>query len=491
MDISVIITDAAGAEDIRHFSVPDDADESAFWKTVSDVFIDAPFPSTVRVTCPKGEAELEIKPRGSRVVNGVEVPSPVVTPVENSIALPPTTYGEAYLTCVSAESKGGHGSYKFYRLIPRADGIHAEWGRIGESVKSLRTPYPSWMYHVKVAEKLAKSYRDCTDLCVEESDASHAPVAAGAGACDDSEDTRLFAKLYTLARICVRHSLIDDRVTAKQVEVSEALLDELRAQGDVKSFNGVLLRLMAIAPRRTGNVSSFLARADRDFVAIIGREEALVNAMRTVVDARKDTKATSDSFASFGIAVRKATDEEIERDVRPNLRDHLNRMVKGVWAIDPAVQRERFERRCAERGIGADGVRLLWHGSRNENWCSIIEHSLMLNPNAVRTGSMFGQGLYFSLEGGNGRGEKSFNYTSYCGSYWARGNESEGFMGLFACAYGRPMQVTTCNYYSQDFLDRSDCDCVHAVAGTGFLRNDEIVFYREDAVMLKYLVQFA
>ena len=61
--------------------------------------------------------------------------------------------------------------------------------------------------------------------------------------------------------------------------------------------------------------------------------------------------------------------------------------------------------------------KLLWHGSRNENWMSIISNGLILNPNAVITGKMFGQGIYFAP-----KSRKSFGYTSYDGSYWARGN---------------------------------------------------------------------
>jgi len=40
-------------------------------------------------------------------------------------------------------------------------------------------------------------------------------------------------------------------------------------------------------------------------------------------------------------------------------------------------------------------VRLFWHGSRNENWWSIINTGLVLRPtNAVITGKMFGYGIY-------------------------------------------------------------------------------------------------
>ena len=227
-----------------------------------------------------------------------------------------------------------------------------------------------------------------------------------------------------------------------------------------------------------------------DFKYIIDSEESLLDAMRAVLSSRDGSRATG-CFAAFGIEVREATADEVARDVTPNLSPRLNRMVKSVWTIRPAAQMARFEARCASRGIGTDGIRLLWHGSRNENWCSIIQRSLMLNPDAVRTGFMFGNGLYFSMEGYRGRGEKSFNYTSYSGSYWANGTSDSGFMGLYECAYGTPRFAKRTGWFTQADMDRYGTDCVHAEASAGFLNNDEVVFYDEDAVCLKYLVEFA
>ena len=56
-------------------------------------------------------------------------------------------------------------------------------------------------------------------------------------------------------------------------------------------------------------------------------------------------------------------------------------------------------------------VKQLWHGSRNENWFSILENGLQLNPNAIITGKMFGKGIYFAPSS-----NKSWNYTSYRGT---------------------------------------------------------------------------
>ena len=128
---------------------------------------------------------------------------------------------------------------------------------------------------------------------------------------------------------------------------------------------------------------------------------------------------------------------------------------------------------------------MLWHGSRNENWMSIIQNSLLLNPNAIITGKMFGAGIYFAPSS-----VKSWGYTSYLGTRWANGHSSTAFMGLYAVAYGKPMNVDHWSSldYKREVL-QNGYDSLHAHAGVD-LHADEIVLYDEAAVLLNYIVEF-
>ena len=481
-------------------SFASEPDESEFWREVSEVLLHAPIPSTMTVEYQGERAILDIGERGSFYRNGQKLPSMCVTPRENGIVLPPAKYDEAYLTCVNPETDGGRGNYKFYHLIPTAAGIEVEYGRIGihsgwGGPRKVSTPYPTWMFWVKHAEKRSKDYRDQSALYLAPTEEAGKEEAEPEPVTPDTDDALLYELLLGFARGRVRSSLLaGENVTSAMVKASYELIEKLKCCTDVEEFNGLVRELMAVCPRTVGYVSDNLARSTSDFQRIILSEESLAAAMDAVVAAKTNRKVKPEltgTFALFGIGIRKASPEEIADDVSPNLSTRLNRYVKDVWVVEPAGQRERFEARCARRGIGADGRRLLWHGSRNENWCSIIQKSLMLNPDAVRTGSMFGNGLYFSMEGSAGRGEKSFNYTSWRGSHWANGNQDVAFMALFECAYGKPNKVQSTGWYTQADMDRLDCDCVHAFAKPGFLYNEEIVFYAEDAVCMKYLVEFA
>ena len=118
-----------------------------------------------------------------------------------------------------------------------------------------------------------------------------------------------------------------------------------------------------------------------------------------------------------------------------------------------------------------------------------MSNGLILNPNAVITGKMFGKGLYSALQP-----QKSFNYTSYHNSYWAHGSSDRAFMGLYEVHYGKPYIVSDFNSKYYDFnynklREEGDYDCLHADSKKGMLRNDEIVVYREDQMDIRYLVE--
>ena len=203
--------------------------------------------------------------------------------------------------------------------------------------------------------------------------------------------------------------------------------------------------------------------------------------MEALVSGDVPQAASEMQEAGFrGVEVFIATDKQ-KQQVMDRLSPQLHGKVKQVYRIIPKKQQERFNAYVEKNRIKK--VMQLWHGSKNENWLSIIENALKLRPDAVITGKMFGDGIYFAPSS-----MKSWNYTSYRGTTWARGNSNKGFMGLYATAYGEPLDVHTSGRYSQATLGGKNC--VHAHAGSVLL-NDEIVFYNEDAIVLNYIVEFS
>jgi poly [ADP-ribose] polymerase len=149
-----------------------------------------------------------------------------------------------------------------------------------------------------------------------------------------------------------------------------------------------------------------------------------------------------------------------------------------------------LEQQIFVKNEGNINTKLLWHGSRNENWWSIINSGLILKPtNSVITGKMFGYGIYFAT-----KARKSLGYTSISGSYWARGNSNSAFMALYNVAYGNPYDVYSFNSKYYDFnynklqQNKPNSHCLHAHEGN-MLKNDEIIVYKEEQTTIQYLVE--
>lgn len=468
----------------------------------------------VSISTDDGEAKYTIKLRsGTRCI----------TETDNTF---PTSYLTAtitkrYLTCVDEEKN----AYKFYKLEPldtnestiawdsmdsskksylldanvkRGDMlIKASWGRMGVNKGELwgekSCYYAPSMYWVKYQEKLGKGYVDRSDTFFaddndipQEDTNKPAKKKAKPVVKKDGPSLQLFNKLRSFARRAVENAKVQVPISKVIIAKSKEFLDGMRNATTVDEFNNKLLDLMATLQRpiSTGDgrgVKRMLANDNSDFARIIEREDDLIQAMEGSMDGIV-TVSTGD-FDDYGIEVYEANDKQ-KAEVMRHLSDKLKPHVKNIYRVVPKAQKKVFNDYIKSRKI--DGVKMLWHGSRNENWMSIVQNSLQLNPNAIVTGKMFGHGIYFAPSS-----LKSWNYTSYRGTYWAGGSSDTAFMGLYAVAYGKPYDVdswsSAVNYERE--TARRGCDCLHAHAGIS-LKNDEIVFYSESAVLLNYIVEF-
>ena len=140
--------------------------------------------------------------------------------------------------------------------------------------------------------------------------------------------------------------------------------------------------------------------------------------------------------------------------------------------------------------VSTKNTTLFWHGSRNENWLSILKTGLVLRPaNAVITGKMFGYGLYFA-----DKCRKSLNYSSLQGSYWSGGNAKKAYLAIYEVHTGNQLKINRhepwCGLLTQDRLkDKGkQYDSVFAEGGADLLNNEYIV-YNEAQCTVKYLVE--
>ena len=392
-----------------------------------------------------------------------------------------------YLIMVTAENNN-----KYYNCFPEGDNFRVEYGRVN-STKTI-TNYPMSKWEAQISSKIKKGYKDVTDLktaLVEE-------IKTDGTKYKDIENEsvrRIIEKLRSLARDTVKknYSVSSASVTEEMVYEAQLVINNLISIKSVNKFNDELLKLFEIIPRKMDNVRSYLIKSIDEIDKVISREQDLLDIMRgqivtkstaTENKAKEIDNSGITILDEMGITMRECTPEEIN-EIKDCMKESSYHFSKA-WRVDNISTRKKYEEFIKAHNI--KNTKLLFHGSRTENWFSILKTGLKIRPtNAITTGAMFGFGSYFAP-----KCQKSIGYTSLGGSYWAGGKDNTAYMALFDTAYGKPYNVYNFDskYYSMSF-DKLPvgCNCLHAHAGNGMLRNDEIVYYKTEQMTIKYLIE--
>ena len=398
-------------------------------------------------------------------------------------------YTPRHLVMVTA----GANNNKYYDMKPQGDMWVATYGRIGSGSQT-RT-YSKREWDKKYNEKIRKGYIDQTDL-IQDLISTEKPTQSEYKEIDNAEIAAIVERLQAMAKkaISENYTVSSNKVTQVMVDEAQNIITGLLNITNVKIFNDELLKLFTTIPRKMSSVSSYIARDNGEFNKIISREQDLLDIMKgqvvqkQVVEETKETKPINDNtiLEHLGLEFEECSNEDIAT-IKVALGSCSDKFHKA-WKVKNLRTQKRFDDFVKENNI--KDVRLLFHGSRNENWWSIINSGLILRPtNAVITGKMFGYGIYYAP-----KARKSLGYTSLSGSYWARGNSSSGFMALMDVAYGKPYDVYSFDskYYNFNYetlqKNCSGANCLHAHEGN-MLRNDEIIVYKEEQCTIKYLVE--
>ena len=396
-----------------------------------------------------------------------------------------------YLVMVSAANNN-----KYYNLFPENNEFRVEYGRIDATKTITRYPINKWESQIK--NKLKKGYVDVTDLkqdLVEEISSTNpdSPYKE----IENKAIKTIVDKLQSLAKETINknYTVKASAVTSDMINAAQATINELANSSlSIEEFNNILLKLFMIIPRRMGNVADYLASSEDDFGKIVSKEQDLLDVMRgqvyikpTVEVNNSVDKKDKTILEEFGLVFEEADRSDIAL-IKTLMNESANKF-RNAWKVTNLQTQERFDKFVKDNNI--TNTKMLFHGSRSENFWSIIKTGLVLRPtNAVITGKMFGFGCYYAP-----KCAKSIGYTSLSGSYWARGGSNVAYMALFDVAYGVPYNVYEFNskYYdlTYDKLQKFQpgANCLHAHADKGMLRNDEIVVYKEDQMTIKYLIE--
>lgn len=395
---------------------------------------------------------------------------------------------------------------KYYNMFDNGDGTFTvKYGRVGASEQTRSYSISQW--NKKYNEKINKGYQDVTNLQEDLIEKEEKKKDNTYREIQNKVISELVDKLQSLARATVseNYKVKANAVTQKMVDTAQELLDSLvDFKGTVDEFNEQLIKLFTIIPRKMGNVNEYLIRDIDDIQHKIIEEADILDTMRGQVYVKDLSNKDEENdipqndmtiLEALGLEIEEVTDSEVNM-IKNLMGQNSDKFVKAYKAKH-IVSNKKFEEYKKEKNI--TNTELLWHGSRNRNWFSIMSQSLKIRPAGVATnGSLFGsEGIYFA-----NNVMKSRNYCGLRGSYWVSGNDDTGYVALFETAYGdNPYDVYSFSseYYNMNEKrlneKKKGATCLHAHAGTKLdgswsqLVNDEIIFYNENAVTIRYLVE--
>ena len=423
---------------------------------------------------------------------------------------------EIRLVMISAENNN-----KYYNFIID-DGSNdnsnytAKYGRVGgtETVITVDGVKKPWK---KIrSEKEKKGYKDVTDLFLidgEFSEGDEVSEKKETKLSKDFMDNRPSAVIEIVKRLQAyanksieeNYTVTAAKVTQKQVVRAQELLSKLAVDGfdinKLKEINTELLELYHIIPRKMTYVPDFLinekltaTEAEEKFSKIMSTEQDTLDVMAgqvlTLAEQDKQDKSldtNKDAFIDIieaaGLEIEPVTDKATIDLIKSKMQGKSS-MFKHAFKVVNRATQKKYDNHMAK--ATNKYTELYWHGSRSENWWSIIGSGLLIRPSGAHySGSMFGDGIYGASEY-----DKSLGYTSISGSRWSGGNKPNAFLALFEFHLGKQYKITSSDssLSKKKLKDKGDYDSTWGMKGSSLYR-DEFIVYDSAQCTIKYLIE--
>lgn len=412
-----------------------------------------------------------------------------------------------YLILVDPNNNGVD-SNKFYKMAGNGDNTFtAEYGRVGATPQTKTYPMSKW--NSTLSSKLKKGYVDRSDLMQEViADSKVEDKSNGVDEFDLVQNLsvrEIVKRLWDYANKTIQsaYSVRAEAVTQAMIDAAQEKIDYIAANyksWSVEEFNKNLNELFIIVPRKMKSVSDCLVSDSSEYDKKLSEEQRLLDTMAgqvykpkaKIANTDSEIKASESILQKMGITMEEATQEDIAK-IKKAMGDSAGKFYKA-WRVTNLETEKNYQKFTTENNIG--NVKLLCHGSRNQNWFNILKMGLKIRPaGAIATGSMFGLGIYWSNpEKYKGGVAKSIGYTSL-GGYWTRDYQNCGFLAFFDVAIGDSVDAYSFDskYYSYN-LERLKKDnpkawSLWAHGNTSMLRNDEIIVYDDRQMTIRYLVE--
>jgi poly [ADP-ribose] polymerase len=319
------------------------------------------------------------------------------------------------------------------------------------------------------------------------------------------EVVKIVNRLQSFAKGSVEqnYTVSSDKVTQKQVNAAQVEIEDLvkisYSKKDIAKINEKLVSFYSIIPRKMKNVKLFLLSSElsdvdnkKRFETILKNEQDTLDVMagQVILDskmreasAEENSTDTIDILEAVGLDMIPVNDAKVIEKIK-KLMQSKSRMFVHAFEVKNNRTSLLYDKHL--QNSKNQQTELFWHGSRTENWWSIMEKGLLIRPSgAVYTGSMFGDGIYFASEF-----DKSLGYTSINSSRWAGGNQNNAFLAIYEVHVGK-QYVTMHSDYSlswKTLQQKGGYDSTWGKKGSSLIR-DEYIVYQPQQCTIRYLVE--
>lgn len=358
---------------------------------------------------------------------------------------------------------------KYYEMVDNGNNTFTvSWGRVGN--QSTSKTYPSNQWYTKYNEKIRKGYVDITELIKAEKKVQYD--------INNQDIAELFNTLqkYTNNQLSNNYYVSFNNVTNIQLKKAKQYLNDALHYSQIEDKNAALLELYKTIPRKMKNVNDYLYQNKTQFEELYNDEKELLDNLIVQCEIVND-----DLVNSLNIEIEVASDDDINI-INKIINDTKNcnkydKKIKKAFKVVNKITQPLYDNYVFN--AKNKSTQLVWHGSRNPNWLSILKNGLKIRPAGVYiSGNAYGNGIY-----GSTCLDKSLGYT---------GNDNDKFLAIQEFHVGN--QYEYYGWYKNDTfnlsyeeLKRRDYDSTFVKPGAG-LANNEYIIYTEQQTTIKYLV---
>ena len=381
------------------------------------------------------------------------------------------------LICVTPNNNN-----KFYYMEDLNNGTFlAEYGRVGSASSKVTYSIRDW--DKKYNEKLKKGYVDVSESLRQD-------IQKGELKIDDEYVKDLISFLMGCARQSIKsnYQVNVDNISDIQINKVQSIIDELSKNDSItlNEVNDKLKLIYTTIPRKMEDTRNYFFTTKtftpNHVIELLQEEQNKLNTLKSQITINNQVKVDSNitlETLGFDCVIASQDDRDLiakQTDFRVNKQ--------RIFKITNKETEKVFNPNNLK-------TKLLYHGSRNENFLSILQNGLKIRPSGVATtGSMFGDGIY-----GANKARKSIGYTSLRGSYWASGSSNRAYLAIFEFATGKEYEVLKNQKYqywmsklNEKEVKDKGYDSVFAQGGAD-LRNDEYIIYNSNQCTVRYLIE--